>query len=188
MRINKYNPYQNFKSMPSETYICYNCCDECIEYLCLWFQSVCETSVLLFHYHHGLGFSSSPALGSELHVYEDYVYEYLIRQYGSLQVEVMLETWDATVSNFSRDIEQLVGVTSSESCYYCLAASLSILCCSNTATIIYDQFMLFNVLKTLSDCLTYVYFEDSWLVVYWYISRTRRPCSLLGTPPFFPFL
>ena len=28
----------------------------------------------------------------ELHVHEDYVYEYLIRQYGSLQVEVMLET------------------------------------------------------------------------------------------------
>ena len=158
MHINKYNPYQNFKSMPSETYICYNCCDECIKYLCLWFQSVCETSVLLFHHHHGLGFSSSPALGSELHVHEDYVYEYLIRQYGSLQVEVMLETWDATVSNFSRDSEQLVGVTSSESCYYCLAASLSISCCSNYH---FDLIMLGNVLRNFSQCSICLFYEDS---------------------------
>ena len=35
MHINKYNPYQNFKSKSelSETYIRYNCSDECIEYL-----------------------------------------------------------------------------------------------------------------------------------------------------------
>ena len=40
-------------------------------------------------------------------------YEYLMRQYGLQQVDVVLETRDATVFNFSRDSEQLVGVTSS---------------------------------------------------------------------------
>ena len=49
MHINKYNPYQNFKSMLSETYIRYNCCDNVLNiFVRDWFQSVCETSVLLF--------------------------------------------------------------------------------------------------------------------------------------------
>ena len=50
-----------------------------------------------------------PSGPQELHVHEDCVCEYLMRQNGLQQVDVVLET----VFNFSRDSEQLVGVTSS---------------------------------------------------------------------------
>ena len=50
----------------------------------------------------------------EFHVHQDYVYEHMVRQYGSQQVDVRLEMWDPTVPNFSRDSEIWVGVKSSE--------------------------------------------------------------------------